>query len=149
MNFKNTSALIAIAISGGIFVLDRWTKLSVTSNPPVASSSWITTTLHKNHGLIANTPVPLWLIMLFSVFAILAVIAFLIREWQKNNFFSVFACMLILSGAFGNLIDRIRFGYVIDWILLFQLSIFNISDIAIGAGIIILLLTQRPKSGTQ
>ena len=90
-----------------------------------------------------------FLIMLFSVFAILAVIAFLIREWQKNNFFSVFACMLILSGAFGNLIDRIRFGYVIDWILLFQLSIFNISDIAIGAGIIILLLTQRPKSGTQ
>lgn len=43
--------------------------------------------------------------------------------------------VLVLSGALGNLFDRILFGGVRDWIPLFSFSIINIADIAIGIGI--------------
>ena len=53
------------------------------------------------------------------------------------------AYSFILAGALGNLYDRIFFGYVIDFIEIhynnFYWPIFNIADIAISTGVIMLL----------
>lgn len=51
---------------------------------------------------------------------------------------------LILSGAFGNLIDRIMYSYVIDYIKinLFNFPIFNLADMLITLGFIVILLTE-------
>ena len=48
-------------------------------------------------------------------------------------------CALILGGAVGNLIDRVRFGYVIDFIDLRVWPVFNIADSAITIGLGLLL----------
>ena len=59
---------------------------------------------------------------------------------NKDNKLYVFSSMLIVSGALGNLIDRIFRGYVIDFIsfTLFnrEMAIFNIADTLITFGII-------------
>jgi len=51
---------------------------------------------------------------------------------------------LILGGAIGNLIDRLRFGYVIDYLLLhvggWTLFVFNLADAALSLGPALLLL---------
>jgi len=68
----------------------------------------------------------------------------------------VLACALslILAGALGNVIDRIRFGHVIDFILAYwdehAFPIFNVADSAITIGAALLLLdalleTRRSK----
>jgi len=46
---------------------------------------------------------------------------------------------LILSGAIGNLIDRLRFGYVVDFIDLRVWPVFNLADSAITIGVALLL----------
>lgn len=49
---------------------------------------------------------------------------------------------MIIGGALGNLVDRIRFGYVVDFIELFKFpAIFNFSDSFIVIGVILLILT--------
>jgi signal peptidase II len=57
---------------------------------------------------------------------------------------------LILGGAAGNLVDRLRLGHVIDFIDLTYWPVFNIADASICAGAVILalsiLLTDRPAS---
>lgn len=47
---------------------------------------------------------------------------------------------LILGGAIGNIIDRVRFGYVVDFFDLHWWPVFNVADSAISVGIISLLL---------
>jgi signal peptidase II len=57
------------------------------------------------------------------------------------------AMALILGGAIGNLIDRIRLGYVIDFIDLHVWPVFNVGDSAITIGVVLLLLHNLTGSG--
>ena len=47
---------------------------------------------------------------------------------------------LIMGGAFGNLIDRIRLGYVVDFVQVGWFPIFNLADSAISVGAVLLML---------
>lgn len=46
---------------------------------------------------------------------------------------------LMVGGAFGNIIDRFRYGYVIDWIDLPRFPTFNLADSGITVGVVILM----------
>jgi lipoprotein signal peptidase len=41
-----------------------------------------------------------------------------------------------LGGALGNIYDRMVYGYVFDWILLFESSIVNVADMAVIVGVV-------------
>ena len=79
------------------------------------------------------------IILIFSIIFIIGIVIFLIKE--NKNITNYIPFILILSGSLGNLIDRILRGYVIDFIdiKLFNFPNFNIADISIVLGIIILL----------
>lgn len=64
----------------------------------------------------------------------------------------LFALACILSGAIGNVIDRVRFGYVIDFIHVYykqhSFPIFNIADslICIGAGLLFIMSSKKSST---
>lgn len=76
------------------------------------------------------------------------IISSLLSVWlhrvPKNNIWLSVALALILGGAIGNLLDRILYGYVIDFIHLHLKSwswpIFNIADMAITCGALMLIV---------
>lgn len=74
-------------------------------------------------------------------------IVFVYKNFQPKSFLCWFGFALLLSGSIGNLIDRIRFGYVIDFISFrWWPAIFNIADIEIRTGALLLVyqyLTQK------
>jgi signal peptidase II len=86
-----------------------------------------------------------------GLFAIVNVLLFAGILWfylkipQKRYYIPLMAvCLLLLSGAFGNLIDRFYRGYVIDFIYfsLIDFPVFNVADIyVVSAGILLILLT--------
>lgn len=47
---------------------------------------------------------------------------------------------MVLSGALGNLTDRVLRGHVIDFLRLHHWPVFNVADVAIGVGASLLLL---------
>ena len=67
----------------------------------------------------------------------------LVRAAATQKWFEV-ALVLILAGAIGNLIDRIRVGYVVDFISLcygaWRFPAFNVADMAIFLGAVMLVL---------
>jgi len=70
------------------------------------------------------------------------VIGFLVREFFIRSVMTTrvfWGCVLILGGAAGNLIDRLRLGYVIDFIGVGIWPMFNVADSAITVGIGLLL----------
>ncbi|AUX74995.1 MULTISPECIES: signal peptidase II [Sinorhizobium] len=88
----------------------------------------------------------------------LAVVTFVLWLWRrtpKDRFFAHLGYAMIIAGALGNLVDRLLFGYVIDYILFhtatWSFAVFNLADsfITVGAGAIILdelLQAKKPRS---
>jgi signal peptidase II len=107
-------------------------------------------------GLLANVAYP-WRQLLFIAVSILALIIIVVLFFKSppEEQLSKTALTLILAGALGNLVDRLRLGVVVDFIDLywrgFHWPAFNVADsaISIGVGMLIidLLLKQRTTPG--
>ena len=83
-----------------------------------------------------------WLLIVVTA-AVMAVLAVLLLRRRVRHPLGVTALVLILGGGVGNLIDRIRLGYVVD-MFHFQFwpsyPVFNVADIFVVAGVILFLL---------
>lgn len=85
-----------------------------------------------------------WQRLFFIVVAVVAsaVMLYLLRKHGREVLFSM-ALSLVLGGALGNLIDRIRWGYVVDFLDFYYGSYhwpaFNVADMAITGGVILLV----------
>ena len=85
-----------------------------------------------------------WFFTLVGVLAI-AFIAYLMRRHREDKRFML-ALTLIMGGAVGNLIDRVLYGHVIDFLLFYwekwHYPAFNLADSAITVGAVLLILDE-------
>ncbi len=79
-----------------------------------------------------------FLIIITSIVVVL-IIFYLIKNFKKGNVLLNMALVFIISGALGNLIDRIRLNYVTDFFdfTLINFAIFNFADIFVVFGTIL------------
>ncbi len=102
-------------------------------------------------GILQDNTLALGILsLLVSAFLIL----FLVRNHNNLNRISHFALVLILSGAIGNMIDRLYLGYVRDFIHFsipnFSFAVFNVADSCVVIGAILLFLANlRPSKELQ
>ncbi len=92
-----------------------------------------------------------WFFVTLAVIISIVIVVWVLRLPAKNRWLAV-ALALVLGGALGNLIDRIAYGYVIDFIDLYYQDwhwpAFNIADSAISIGVVMMLLDMfRAEEG--
>lgn len=82
------------------------------------------------------------IITIATFVAIIGIVIYFLKNVKKSNFFEKSAYLFIISGAIGNVIDRVLRGYVIDMIDFRGIwsFVFNIADVYINIGVILLLL---------
>ncbi|PIZ55871.1 signal peptidase II [bacterium (Candidatus Torokbacteria) CG_4_10_14_0_2_um_filter_35_8] len=139
LKYRKTHLLLLFSITIGTLFIDQLTKFlaktfllkEVFVVPGVLSLNFF-----KNYGSTLGLPVPCFLIIPLSLSTLLAIILYFKNGNKLES--SQLALGLILGGAIGNIIDRISLGYVIDFIDIKFFSIFNVADIAIVIGIILL-----------
>ncbi len=82
-----------------------------------------------------------WFLVAMTGAIAAAVAVWIGREKQRGE---VVALGFVLGGALGNIVDRVRFGYVIDFLHFFwgehSFWVFNVADAAITTGVLLLLL---------
>jgi len=134
-----------------ILFLDQYSKFLVSSKLATGESipvikSIFHITFVKNtgaaFGLFKNGTV---IFILISVAAVVVIAGFILRSIRRGDFslrplFNS-GLVLIVSGAMGNLIDRLRVGYVIDFIDVRIWPVFNIADTSITIGTIFLVIS--------
>jgi signal peptidase II len=150
-------------IAAVVCVADQATKLLAVSH---LQAGEISLTPFLNLSLAFNTGAAFsllssaggWQNLFFVIVALVisAVILFMVRRLGASEAQVAVALMLVLGGAAGNLIDRIRLGYVIDFIDVYYRAwhwpTFNVADSAITLGAVLLVLdalgiTFRRRTG--
>jgi len=135
--------LIAAATIG----IDQAAKLAVRATlAPAQSHPVIPSVFHLTY--VQNTGAAFGVLQGYpEVFIILSLVVagWIIRELLRLRFRARrtdFALAMILGGAVGNLIDRVRFGYVVDFLDFRVWPVFNVADSCISIGVGLLLLSQ-------
>jgi len=141
------------SIAALIFALDQLAKWVVTGPVQLREVGQVVLlpifnlTYTENNGislglLNATNPVGRWMLV-----ALTSVIAVGVAYWigKEKNRFDQLALGMVLGGALGNILDRVRFGYVVDFADLHfgdfrPFLVFNVGDAAISIGVVILLL---------
>ena len=139
-------------ITAVVLILDQTTKLYVDANfrlhetvPVIRDFFHLTYVRNKGaaFGILSDNAVRIPFFISVSIIAMFGILWYIkrIRDDQKLALFSL---SLIFSGAFGNLIDRIRFGEVIDFLDVFwqryHWPAFNVADSAITVGVALLFI---------
>ncbi len=134
-----------------VVVLDQGTKYLADTllqyHLPVPLFPMFNLTLSYNSGAAFSflSEAGGWQRWFFTVFALVisVVLVIWIKRLKNNELWSAVALSLILGGAIGNVIDRVMFGYVIDFLDVYYRQwhwpIFNIADSAISVGVAVLL----------
>lgn len=158
--------LILLSMIGMLVSLDQLTKLLVVSNFRLGESSavlpnFFSLTLVHNEGaafgFLATLPPNLRdpFFMVVPVLTLLVIMA-IFTKLREEQAMSIYSLSLIVSGALGNLIDRLHLGFVVDfldfhWQYRAHFPAFNVADIAISLGVLILLIgiiTEKESKGS-
>ncbi|OGW50132.1 MAG: signal peptidase II [Nitrospirae bacterium GWC2_57_9] len=142
--------LWAGSIIGAILILDVFTKYLVEKyirlyDVVTVVPGFFNLTHVRNKGaafsILASLP-DRWRVLFFVTVTMIAVVVILILLRKTHESLLVIAFSLIVGGAVGNLIDRIRYGEVVDFIQWYVKSwywpSFNVADSAISVGVALL-----------
>ena len=128
-----------------ILALDQWVKYWITVNLPLGESMPLLPgfmqlrTVHNFGAAWSSFSGMRWLLVAVTSVIVLAVAYVLVRRIVRYPL-GVAACFLILSGGLGNIIDRVRLGYVVDMFdfQFMNYPVFNVADIFVTGGAVVL-----------
>ena len=132
-----------------LFVYDLPSRFSV----PIAGPFSLTMVWNRgvSFGLFrADADLVRWLLSAFSI-----IVAIVLAVWARKTErpFMAIGLGLVIGGAIGNVIDRIRFGAVADFLDFQRLGffpwVFNVADSAITIGVVFLLLDSMRKESAS
>lgn len=144
INFKN---ILWLFLSIMIVAADQLSKFFIVSNMQLGDSikiidGFLYITHTRNTGAA-------WGIFgehteYLAIFSVVATIALIVLLLYIKRAFGAFSLALIIGGAVGNAIDRIRLGWVVDfidaYIFGYDFPAFNVADSAITAGVFLLII---------
>jgi signal peptidase II len=163
---RTDQRLPGLATAGAIFIGDQLMKWIVASPLQLEARGLIHVTSFFNFRwvpnpgvsmgfLLANSETQRWLLVGLTAAISAAVLFWLWREKRRDD---AIALGFVLGGALGNIFDRVRFGFVVDYADLHfgewrPFLIFNVGDAAITIGVLLLLvralLMREPKASKK
>ncbi len=127
----------------GLLAVDRWLKAVALAGRAV---EWPVGRfgLVENYGAVFSWPVRNSAVIVIMVIAIAGLAWYAVRLWRRGNFYRFVGAILMFVGAGSNLYDRLVHGFVIDWAYLGPWwPVFNLADVMIGVGVVVLLLNNK------
>lgn len=149
------SGMLAAVVALAVVIADQVSKAIVVANMELYSETGfipgIISFYHTQNTGAAFSMLrdKQWVFMVLSVIMIAAISWFLVKHGRRHALLTV-ALALILGGGVGNMIDRIRLGYVTDFLRFdfVEFAVFNVADACITVGAVLLgvyILFFEPK----
>lgn len=138
------TALIALAVA---FVADRIIKTTIAVRPDIVSATLgpVSIRFEANPGFAFSISFPNTVVVILSLLVTVIFLVLLVRAIERGQSTMIIGVSAVLIGALSNMIDRVSVGYVIDYLAISFLPVFNIADLLILNGA--LILVWRGKIG--
>ncbi len=155
--------LILFSLSGFVIALDQFTKnlayarLTPGEEHPILGGLLTFTRTHNTgfaFGLISRAPDSLKDVFFIGipVFALVLIVLIFIKL-QDDQMVTSVALTTLLAGAIGNLIDRVQYGHVLDFVRInflgMQIPPFNVADCSIIIGVVLMILNTLGTGRTR
>lgn len=158
--------LVLATIAGFLVALDQLTKIYIHANfslgesvPVIQDIFHITyvRNIGAAFGIFRDMPELFRTLFFLSMPPIaMIIILFMLKSVENSDRWQVFSLSAIFGGAIGNYIDRLRFGFVVDFLDFHYKDVwsypaFNVADSAIVCGVILLLvlMTYRDRASKK
>lgn len=165
MRFQRHALLIVSIAALLVVTLDQLSKLWIIDNMSqkpshVLIEDFLRLRYTKNTGAAFGIFQGGTLVLSIAAIAIIGAIFFSATRMGSINRFTTLSMGLIVGGALGNLVDRLRLGYVVDFIevygpriqvgnSIYTWPVFNVADSAITVGVILLVATMLFSGNTE
>ncbi len=103
---------------------------------------WFGIKVFRNYFFAFSLPVPVFLMYFIYAVVLVGIFGYFKNYFVKIPLIQKIAWVLILAGGLSNIVERVIFGYVVDWVYLFN-GVFNLADFYIIAGILLLLISDK------
>ena len=146
--FVENYALLLLTV-GVILLLDQVSKFLIRSQLGIWTSRGPWNILGVDLYLVhmPNTGIVMNLLqgagLVITVFGLLVagVIVYYFPKVSRHNRMARFGMGLMLGGILGNIIDRIFVGYITDFVLIGSMPVFNLADICVYSGVILMAIS--------
>lgn len=135
LNTKVTFLILGAVL---IIALDQTTKFLASYN--LVDVGWFKIIDHNNFGILFGINLPHSLIIILSGLFLMILLGLFFFSKVYNSIYYI-GIILSFSGGVSNLIDRIRFGFVKDFLSFNFWPVFNLADITIVVGIMLIIYT--------
>ena len=136
LHIKNIAWFMMLAI---FFLIDRYFKLlAITTSSRPLIANWLNFNFVPNYQISFSLPISGPWLNLFISFIIGGLLFYTIINYKKLKTIEFVSLLGIIIGALSNLIDRFCYGFVIDYLDLKWFTIFNLADVMISIGSLIL-----------
>ncbi len=131
-----------------LFIVDRLTKIYFIKTSSSGAMEGDFFNLYLNSNIAFSLPLPSWLLYPL-LFLILIVLLIWLKRLLISRSILHWPVGLITLGAVSNLLDRISYGGVVDFIDLPIWTVFNLSDVYIGIGVIWLIIWEFKRKNKK
>lgn len=144
--------LFYYAIAAALVVIDQWTKWLVVKHMEVGEriavlEPYFAILSHRNRGAAwGMLQGQMWLFYIVTVVVIAGILYYFHKYGKEGGAGFRVSLMMLLGGALGNFIDRVRMGEVVDFadilipVINYDFPIFNVADAALTIGVILLIV---------
>ncbi len=150
--------LKSLSVAGLVVIFDQITKQIVRNNMGLGDSFDILGTLLRftfveNKGLAFSIKVPNIAIFTGLSFIASAVVLYYLYKYRNEGISVYLPLALIFGGAIGNMIDRVLFSKVVDFIDVgmssYRWPVFNVADSAVSVGLVWFLIASWMMKGEE
>jgi signal peptidase II len=142
--------VVLLLIAGVIIALDQWTKVLVRTKIPLGADwlpdglAWLAPYARIRYWYNSGAAFGIFQEgnLIFSILAVIVacLILYYLPRVPRQDWWLRLAMSMQFAGALGNLIDRVMFGHVTDFISVGTFAIFNVADSSITVGVAVLIL---------
>ena len=141
-----------LALIGLDWLTKHWVQTSMALNDtiPVIDGIFHITYIHNYGAAFSILQGKQGFLLIVTGIAMASIVVYMVIAQRKNELtpMGMWSLALILAGGIGNFIDRVRFGYVVDFFDFRVWPIFNVADIAVccGCGLLVFyVLIWEPR----
>jgi len=132
-----------------LFIIDRilkyWAQYGLYHAKIDIIKNWLTFELFKNQQIAFSIPLPQIIIIPLIIIIITILIALFIQRIKVYWGLMEIGLLFMIAGAVSNVYDRLQHGFVIDYLNFYFLPVFNIADVMVGIGVIMIIISMFRK----